>query len=141
MSAFCRVPRPLAELMASMCKPIFLVAFLVSTALKASLAVNARPYAWAFVVVLAYNCIGAPVSTLADAVVSAATTDSSQYGRCRLWGAVWWGSLSLLSGAMIEHFGFNAAFALYFVLSLPGVPLSCAFARSIAGLQRSALVW
>lgn len=109
------------------CRAVFLVSFVVSTALKASIVLRAHPFAWAALVVLAAQCTGAPISPLADAVVNAATTDGHQYGRCRLWGAIAWGGVSLASGAIIEAAGFPTAFALYAGFALPGMlphPLS-----------------
>ena len=97
-----------------------MVLFVVSTAFRGSLALSATPFAWAMFVVLTFSALAAPVPTLADTVVSAATTDKHQYGRCRLWGAVWWGTISLVSGVVLERYGFNAAFLLYFCSSMPG---------------------
>jgi len=47
-----------------------------------TLALRTQPFAYLLAVVLLGEVFKSPISILADAVVSAATTNSSQYGRC-----------------------------------------------------------
>jgi hypothetical protein len=105
---------------------LFVGLFATSTLLTSSLALRCTPFAWAFSVILGSQCLSSAVPILADTVVSAATSDPDQYGQCRLWGAVWWGGVSLISGLVVEIFGFKAAFVSYLCSAMPGACASAA---------------
>lgn len=61
-----------------------------------------------------------PTGVLADAAVVAAIREG-EYGRYRKWGAVGWGGMAVVSGALIDHVGMGAAFALGVALVLPAL--------------------
>lgn len=94
--------------------------FVTTTLLTSSLAFKATPFAWAAFVLLAAEAFRGAVPSLADAIVTAATTDDHQYGRCRLWGAIAWGSVSVVSGLLIEDLGFKTMFAIFAATALSG---------------------
>ncbi len=62
--------------------------------------------------------LAAPVGVLADAAVVAACRDG-EYGKFRKWGAVGWGVMSTVAGAIIDSWGMRAAFAVHILLSAP----------------------
>ena len=102
------------------CRPLLMSIFITTTLLTASLAFKATPFAWAASVLLTAEAFRGAVPALADAIVTAATTDDHQYGRCRLWGAIAWGSVSVVSGFLIEKFGFTTLFAIFAATALSG---------------------
>jgi MFS_1 like family len=86
-----------------------------STLVLALLVVRNRPFAFLAVVILGTEVLKAPVPILADAAVSSVATGAGEYGRCRLWGAVTWGSVSAVSGIILDQLGFSTSM-LFFVL-------------------------
>lgn len=116
MQATCRIEH--GALLLS--RLLFVGHFAASTILTSSLALRCTPFPWAFSIILASQCLSAAVPILADTVISAATSNPHQYGQCRLWGAVWWGGVSLISGLVVEIFGFKTAFVIYLCSAMPG---------------------
>jgi MFS family permease len=88
---------------------------LAATFLMGIVAVKATPASVLVAAILLQAAVGAPVSVLADTAVSAATTDSHQYGQARLWGAVAWGAVSAFAGSLLQIVGFRGSFLAFFV--------------------------
>eukprot|EP00195_Chlamydomonas_chlamydogama_P009612 CAMPEP_0202895978 /NCGR_PEP_ID=MMETSP1392-20130828/5071_1 /ASSEMBLY_ACC=CAM_ASM_000868 /TAXON_ID=225041 /ORGANISM="Chlamydomonas chlamydogama, Strain SAG 11-48b" /LENGTH=574 /DNA_ID=CAMNT_0049581183 /DNA_START=53 /DNA_END=1777 /DNA_ORIENTATION=- len=86
------------------------------------------PFATSYASILAIcvmtECFLSPVTIMVDAAVVGKCTQEGEYGRYRLWGAVGWGSLSSVSGALIDRFGIMAAFTLNLVFMVPCAILS-----------------
>ena len=97
--------------------------------------------------VLIFASLLAPIVPLADnAVLAMLDTESDQYGRLRIWGAVGFGLAAWVSGALIESRGMWIAFAGYLILialtswiatRLPA-PLSIGTASYAAGVRELA---
>ncbi len=80
-------------------------------------------YPWLLWLVLVQGFFAAPTTTITDAaccaVVSQERDVQESYAHQRLWGAVGWGSCSLLSGWLIDAFGgFRIAYVLHGLLSV-----------------------
>jgi len=78
---------------------------------------------WVIVlIVLVAGACSAPCTILCDSSCTAACEavgfESETYARQRMYGAIGWGTFSLVSGYCIDSFGIGAAFALYGVLSV-----------------------
>jgi PPP family 3-phenylpropionic acid transporter len=64
-----------------------------------------------FALVVLYAFFGAPIISLADsATMSMLGEKKADYGRIRLWGAVGWGLIAPVAGAVVERFGLNWPF-------------------------------
>ncbi len=59
-----------------------------------------------FALVVVFAFFGAPIVSFADtATMNMLGKDKDRYGKIRLWGAVGWGGVAILAGAIIERFG------------------------------------
>ena len=87
--------------------------FLASTAGRLAIPLAPGSFPFQLALALATEAVAAPIPVIADAAVVAAAPDADGYGRARLWGAVGWGGLSLVAGALVAAKGVGAGFAAY----------------------------
>lgn len=84
-------------------------------------------------VTIASEVLGAPVCVVADAA-AVAEAGALGYGSLRLWGAVGWGGMSLISGTLLHRGGMGAATAAYLVLA--GLALPAAMRVPCGGIAK-----
>ena len=79
-------------------------------------------YIWLLGLVLVQGFFSAPITTITDAACCATVnqyTGQESYARQRLWGAVGWGSFSLISGWLVDAFGgFGVSYVIHGFLSV-----------------------
>lgn len=78
-----------------------------------------QSFAYVLVVVVVAQICSSGVCVLADAAVVSACSMEGQYGKLRKWGAVGWGAMSAVAGAVMGLWGMTAAFGLHILLALP----------------------
>eukprot|EP00798_Chlamydomonas_sp_ICE-L_P021540 gene21541-28532_t len=61
-----------------------------------------------------------PVSAMADSACMKGCTEDGEYGKHRLWGAIGWGVVAAVAGAVIDRWGIESAFICNALLMLPG---------------------
>ena len=77
-----------------------------------------RSFEAILMIVIAAGTFSAPVTIMVDSCCLAACTGEDGYARQRMYGAIGWGTFSLLSGYSMDILGLSSAFLLYGVLSL-----------------------
>lgn len=88
-------------------RALLLATTVVATACRPLLTYTTS-FAGAFVLITVVECIGSALFSVVDASALAlldATCGTQYYGRLRLWGAVSWGSVSLIAGALADKEG------------------------------------
>jgi MFS family permease len=96
-----------------------LVGFVLASSVTRLALYYVRQFWVIVVIVLVAGACSAPCTILLDSACSAATEAlGDTYARQRMYGAIGWGTFSLVSGYCIDAFGIGAAFILYGVLSL-----------------------
>eukprot|EP01025_Chloroclados_australasicus_P048769 TRINITY_DN5533_c0_g1_i2.p1 TRINITY_DN5533_c0_g1~~TRINITY_DN5533_c0_g1_i2.p1 ORF type:complete len:609 (+),score=40.38 TRINITY_DN5533_c0_g1_i2:173-1999(+) len=68
--------------------------------------------------VLFSDFVQQPVGVIQDSKVVSLCSNSADYGKIRLWGAVSWGTMSILAGYVLQRFNFIGNFLLYCILGL-----------------------
>jgi len=111
----------------------FLIAAVISTVLLMS---RSNEFYSLFGLVILFSFFGAPVASLADsATMSMLGENKHRYGQIRLWGAVGWGLVALLAGAVIQKLGLGWSFYGYAIgmsgTLLVGLGLRFPFAQAI----------
>jgi MFS transporter, PPP family, 3-phenylpropionic acid transporter len=82
---------------------VFTILAVISTALLMS---RSGEFYSLFILVVLFAFFGAPIVSLADAATMTMLGENKdRYGTIRMWGAVGWGGIALLAGAVIERFG------------------------------------
>jgi MFS_1 like family len=111
----------------------------VSTIVPVIMVFRARPFTFLMGLVLTTEALKSPVPIVADAAVASVAAGPGEYGRCRMWGAVTWGGVSAISGAILEHYGFEVSMACYLLTSSTGArPRRCLSAtRSLTACRHS----
>lgn len=105
---------------------IFTMAIILSTVATVGLA-TASTFSSLLAITTFAQLLAAPVVVLADAAAVACCKKDTDYGKCRLWGAVSWGGLSTFTGWMVSAYGINSGFAAYTLLALPAIVLGYFF--------------
>ncbi|KAJ9526126.1 hypothetical protein QJQ45_009593 [Haematococcus lacustris] len=99
-------------------RTIMLGGLVLGVTLRCLLLLN-QSFAYVLVVVVVAQMCSSGVCVLADAAVVSACSMEGQYGKLRKWGAVGWGAMSAVAGAVMGLWGMTAAFGLHFLLALP----------------------
>lgn len=98
---------------------------LLATMMAVVLLMQSNTFAALAIFILLQAFCAAPIISLADnAVMEMLGEQKHLYGRLRLWGAVGFGITALISGALIDRFGFQASLAIYVTLMLMTVWVS-----------------
>eukprot|EP00955_Chlamydomonas_euryale_P039236 351335-Chlamydomonas_euryale.AAC.6 len=63
--------------------------------------------------------LGGGFKSQADVAVTARCAEEGEYGRHRVWGAVGWGAMSTVAGAVLGHFGIWSAFVMSAIFLVP----------------------
>lgn len=87
---------------------------------RAALVPSSSSLAAIVLVTIAAEAAGGPVCVIADAA-AVAEAGGLGYGSLRLWGAVGWGGMSLLSGSLLHYGGMGGATVVYLALALPAL--------------------
>ena len=88
---------------------VLLATFLASSAARLSASAATR-FPAILAVMLVADLLVAPVTIMVDAAAMAACAEEGAYARQRLFGAVGWGTFSLIAGSCIQRYGSGAAF-------------------------------
>jgi len=85
----------------------------------AALLIVPRSFTGILALIIPFSSLLAPIMPMIDsAVLRALDSEKNRYGQIRLWGAVSWGIMAFLTGAIIEAQGFFWVFAIYIFFML-----------------------
>ncbi|KAG1659725.1 hypothetical protein FOA52_012265 [Chlamydomonas sp. UWO 241] len=102
---------------------LMVVLILSSNALRLLLPLS-NAFVPVFAILVLSSSLSSPVTVMADAAVTRSCTVEGEYGWYRLWGAVGWGGMSTVAGAVLDAYGIWTALWIGALLSLPAAWLS-----------------
>ncbi|GBF92290.1 hypothetical protein Rsub_05373 [Raphidocelis subcapitata] len=105
-------------------KPMLMVCFVVSSALRGSLALVPARFAIVAPLILLADAVASPIAVIADSSVVAKCKRDGDYGKQRVFASIAWGSLAVVSGGLLSHSSVKWGILVYMCMCVPCLPLA-----------------